>query len=121
MAWVKVGNIKGAKGDAGASITGPKGAPGAVILGDVDITDQSTAALVMGIRFKDVTVPSAWGLRTTDTLFATAAQSLPTGYAIDNAIPLTTTSIRVYFMGPTLSAMSSNVLKVRIAAIGRTS
>lgn len=116
----------GAKGDTGsqgatgaAGEKGDKGAPGAVILGDVDITDQAVVALVMGIRFKDVTVPASWGLRTTDTLFATAAAALPTGYAIDNAIPLSTTSVRVYFMGPTLAVLSSNVLKVRIAAIGR--
>lgn len=112
----------GPQGSVGATgAKGDRGAPGAVILGDVDITDQAIVALVMGIRFKDVTVPASWGLRTTDTLFATAAQTLPTGYAIDNAIPLTTTSIRVYFMGPTLAVMSSNTLKVRIAAIGRTS
>lgn len=116
----------GAKGDAGTQgLTGAtgekgdKGAPGVAILGEADIVDQAVVALNIGIRSKDITVPLSWGLRTTDTLFATAAQSLPPGYAIDNAIPLTTTSVRVYFMGPSLALLASNTLKVRIAAIGR--
>ena len=108
----------GATGATGAK--GDKGDPGAVILGDIDVVDNAVIALNLGIRSKDITVPASWGLRTTDTLFATAAQSLPAGYAIDNAIPLTTTSVRVYFMGPALALLASNTLKVRIAAIGRT-
>lgn len=112
----------GPKGDAGATgAIGPKGEPGALILGEVDVVDSAVIALALGVRSKDVTVPAAWGLRTTDTLFVTAAATLPNGYAIDNAIPLTTTSIRVYFVGPALALMASNTLKVRVAAIGRTS
>lgn len=124
----------GPKGDVGATgatgpigPTGPKGdqgipgLAGATILGDVDVLDQAAVVLNLGIRSKDVAVPASWGLRTTDTLFITAAQALPAGYAIDNAIPLTATSIRVYFMGPALALLASNTLKVRVTAIGRTS
>lgn len=95
--------------------------PGAVILGEVDIVDQAAVVLALGVRSKDVSVPASWGLRTSDTLFVTPGASLPAGYAIDNAIPLTTTSIRVYFIGPALALLASNTLKVRVAAIGRTS
>lgn len=128
MPWSKTGNIKGPKGQDGASGTngtngtnGVDGRPGAVILGDVDVVDQAVVVLGLGVRSKDVTVPASWGLRTTDTLFVTAATSLPVGYAIDNAIPLTTTSIRVYFVGPALALLASNTLRVRVAAIARTS
>lgn len=107
---------QGVKGDTGA-----RGVPGATILGDVDVVDTAVIALNLGIRSKDVAVPASWGLQTTDTLFVTAATSLPAGYAIDNAIPLTTTSIRVYFMGPALALLASNTLKVRVTAIARTS
>lgn len=94
---------------------------GAAILGEVDVLDQAVVVLGLGVRSKDVTVPASWGMRTTDTLFVTAATSLPVGYAIDNAIPLTTTSIRVYFVGPALALLASNTFRVRVAAIGRTS
>jgi len=111
----------GPKGDQGPSGSkGDKGDSGATILGEVDVVDQAVVALALGVRSKDVTVPSSWGLKTTDTLFATPATTLPAGYAIDNAVPLSTTSIRVYFMAPALALLASNTLKVRIAAIGRT-
>jgi hypothetical protein len=104
-----------------AALNAKPNVSGAVILGEVDVVDQAVVVLGLGVRSKDVTVPGSWGLRTTDTLFVTAAQTLPVGYAIDNAIPLTTTSIRVYFVGPALALLASNTLKVRVAAIGRTS
>lgn len=94
---------------------------GAVILGEVDVVDNAVVALSLGVRSKDVTVPASWGLRLTDTLFVTPAVALPVGYAIDNAVPLSTTSIRVYFTAPALALLASNTLKVRVAAIGRTS
>lgn len=118
---------KGAAGSAGATgptgatgAAGPKGDNGATILGEVDVLDQAAVGLQLGIRSKDITVPASWGLKTTDTLFATPATALPAGYAIDNALPLSTTSIRVYFMAPALNILVSNTLRVRIAAIGRT-
>jgi hypothetical protein len=114
---------QGLKGDTGSQgvqgVIGPRGEPGALILGEVDVVDNAVIALGLGVRSKDVTVPGSWGLRTTDTLFVTAATTLPNGYAIDNALPLTTTSIRVYFMAPALALLASNTLKVRVAAIGR--
>lgn len=114
---------QGAKGDTGATgpagAAGAKGDPGAVILGEVDVVDSAVVALSLGVRTKDVTIPASWGLRTTDTLFVTAATALPAGYAIDNAIPLTTTSIRFYFVGPALALLASNTLRVRVAAIAR--
>lgn len=109
----------GAKGDQG--IQGVSGQPGAIVLGEVDIVDTATVALSLGVRSKDITVPASWGMRTTDTLFITPATSLPSGYAVDNAIPLTTTSIRVYFVGPALALLASNTLRIRVAAIARTS
>lgn len=95
--------------------------PGAIILGEVDVVDSAVVALSLGVRSKDVTVPASWGLRATDTLFVTPSTTLPLGYAIDNAVPLSTTSIRVYFMAPALALLASNTLKVRVAAIGRSS
>lgn len=116
--------IQGVKGDTGATGTvgakGDTGVPGAVVLGEVDVVDTAVVALSLGVRFRDITVPASWGMRTTDTLFITAATALPAGYAVDNAIPLTTTSIRVYFVGPALALLASNTLRVRVAAIART-
>lgn len=107
----------GAKGDVGQQ--GAAGTPGAVILGEIDVVDQAVVALNLGVRTKDITVPVSWGLKTTDTLFVTPVGSPAAGYSIDNAIPLTTTSIRVIFVGPALALLASNTVRIRVAAIAR--
>lgn len=114
----------GPKGDPGADskvpgpqgLRGDKGDPAAVFLAQVDVTEKVTLAITLpSLRTLDVTVA---GVLVTDRL-AIYPVSLPAGYAIHNAVPVSAGKVRVTLTVPAVAINTTYVIPCAIFAVGR--
>ncbi len=109
-----------------AEIKGDKGNPGAITLGELDITETAVVALALGQRTLAVNnIPASWGMLATDNIMVKAVPTqanpngMPAGYSIPDFVPLSATSGVLNFMGPLLALLATRTFRLRFIAVGR--
>ncbi|KQN33625.1 hypothetical protein [Sphingomonas sp. Leaf38] len=85
---------------------GADGKSAAALLGTVTIGQTATVALTAGIRRVVITVPASFGLGAGDPIILVPAKALD-GYAIHDAVAVTSTTINVGISAPVLAIGAS--------------
>lgn len=115
--------IAGPTGAAGAQ--GPAGVSGAIVLGEMDVTETAAVVISLGQRTLTISIPSSWGMLATDNVIVKAVPTtanpngMPAGYSIPDFVPKSATSGVLNFLGPALVLLASNTFHLRFIAVGR--
>ncbi|WP_293921167.1 hypothetical protein [Sphingobium sp. UBA5915] len=107
------------KGDVGppgpaSAVPGPQGQPGAILAGNLTITQTAAVAISAGIRSLSYTLT---GVKSGDALSIVPTGPLPAGYAIHNIVATGNNAVQVTLTAPLLAIGASYSIPCRVYKI----